>query len=52
MRIFTDHLGDAPVPAREEFDRIVEVEWQAGCRDPYRRIARMIHLIAHRAALV
>ncbi|WP_196455284.1 methyltransferase [Planomonospora sp. ID82291] len=52
VRIFTDHLGDAPVPEQEEFDRILEAEWQAGCRDPYRRIARMIHLIAHRAVVV
>ncbi|WP_433259440.1 methyltransferase domain-containing protein (plasmid) [Streptosporangium sp. CA-135522] len=46
VRIFTDHLDDTPMPEREEFDRILEAEWQAGLRDPYRRIARMIHLIA------
>ncbi|MGI5292688.1 methyltransferase domain-containing protein [Nonomuraea polychroma] len=44
VRIFTDHLGDTPVG--EGFDHILQLEWEAGCRDPYRHIARMFHLIA------
>ncbi|MER7504508.1 methyltransferase [Nonomuraea pusilla] len=44
VRIFTDHLGDEPVPP--DVDQMVDAEWEAGRRDPYRRIARQIHLIA------
>ncbi|WP_091102678.1 class I SAM-dependent methyltransferase [Nonomuraea pusilla] len=44
VRIFTDHLGDEPVPP--DVDRVVDAEWEAGRRDPYRRVARQIHLIA------
>jgi hypothetical protein len=46
VRVFTDHLRDAPVGA--DFDTIVELEWKAGQRDPYRHLARLFHLIAHR----
>ncbi|WP_066374681.1 methyltransferase [Herbidospora mongoliensis] len=46
VRVFTDHLGDAPVG--EGFDYVLEAEWQAGCRDPYRQIARLFHLIGHK----
>ncbi|MEZ0076261.1 methyltransferase [Planotetraspora sp. GP83] len=48
VRIFTDHLGDAPVG--EGFDQILEAEWAAGERDPYRLVARNIHIIARKAA--
>lgn len=48
MRIFSDHLGDAtPGP---DFDELCELEWAAGVRDPYRRVARLFHLIAQRNA--
>ncbi|WP_063910175.1 methyltransferase domain-containing protein [Herbidospora yilanensis] len=46
VRVFTDHLGDAPVG--EGFDYVLEAEWQAGCRDPYRQIARLFHLIGQK----
>jgi SAM-dependent methyltransferase len=46
VRVFTDHLGDAPVG--EAFDQILNAEWIAGTRDPYRQIARMFHLITRR----
>ncbi len=46
VRVFTDHLRDAPVGA--DFDLICDLEWQAGERDPYRRVARLFHLIARR----
>ncbi|WP_063819185.1 methyltransferase domain-containing protein [Herbidospora cretacea] len=46
VRVFTDHLGDAPVG--EGFDYVLEAEWQAGCRDPYRQIARLFHLIGRK----
>ncbi|WP_433358869.1 methyltransferase [Streptosporangium sp. CA-115845] len=45
VRIFTDHLGDAPIGP--DFDLIVQAEWQAGSLEPYRRVARLLHLIAH-----
>jgi SAM-dependent methyltransferase len=46
VRIFTDHLRDAPVAA--DFDRICDLEWAAGTRDPYRRVARLLHLVARK----
>jgi S-adenosylmethionine-dependent methyltransferase len=47
VRVFTDHLRDAPVGA--DFDRIVDLEWEAGRQDPYRQVARLFHLIARRS---
>ncbi len=46
VRVFTDHLGDAPVGA--DFDRILDLEWAAGARDPYRGVARLLHVIVSR----
>lgn len=46
VRVFTDHLGDTPVG--EGFDQVLEAEWQAGARDPYRLVARHFHLISRR----
>ncbi|MDP9850443.1 methyltransferase domain-containing protein [Streptosporangium lutulentum] len=46
VRIFADHRGDEPIPGN--FDQIVELEWYGGSRDPYRQVARLLHLIAHR----
>lgn len=46
LRIFSDHFGDAPVGSG--FEDLCELEWLAGTRDPYRRVARLIHVIAHR----
>jgi SAM-dependent methyltransferase len=46
VRTATDHLGEiAPPP---EIDEILELEWEMGRREPYRRMARLIHLIARR----
>ncbi|WP_433379338.1 methyltransferase [Streptosporangium sp. CA-115845] len=44
VRVFTDHLGDAPVG--ENFDLVLDAEWEAGRRDPYRRVARLLHFVA------
>ncbi|RBQ16413.1 hypothetical protein DP939_31180 [Spongiactinospora rosea] len=44
VRVFTDHLGDEPLGAG--FDQVLEAEWEAGRRDPYRRVGRQIHVIA------
>lgn len=57
VRIATDHLRDTP--ADEQIDDVtgpgdsnrnlaVEVEWQLGGRDPYRHVARLLHLICRR----
>ena len=46
--VFTDHLsGTAPT---DEIDDICELEWLAGSLDPYRRVARSIHVLARRTA--
>ncbi len=46
VRVFTDHLGDRP-PGSELLE-ILELEWEASRRDPYRAVARLIHLIGQR----
>jgi S-adenosylmethionine-dependent methyltransferase len=48
IRIFTDHLGDEPPGHDSEF--AVEAEWRAGQTDPYRQVARLLHLIGERPA--
>lgn len=49
VRSFTEHLGDAPaVP--EVLEDALELEWAAGRKDPYRGVARWIHLLGRRAA--
>jgi S-adenosylmethionine-dependent methyltransferase len=42
--IFSDHL--AGKPDVDEVAEICALEWLAGCRDPYRHIARCYHLLA------
>lgn len=48
VRSFTDHLGDVPAPPGALEDA-VELEWEAGRKDPYRGVARWIHLLGKRA---
>jgi S-adenosylmethionine-dependent methyltransferase len=43
VRVFTDHLGDQGPGA--DLPEVLELEWQASRRDPYRCVARLIHLI-------
>ena len=43
IRVFTDHLGDEP--AGENGALAVEAEWRAGQIDPYRHVARLLHLV-------
>lgn len=46
VRVFTDHLDDRrPGPDLAE---VLEAEWEAGRRDPYRGVARLVHLIGRR----
>ena len=46
VRVFTDHLDDRP-PGPDLPD-ILEAEWEAGRRDPYRRVARLVHLLGRK----
>jgi S-adenosylmethionine-dependent methyltransferase len=43
VRVFTDHLGDR-MPG-EDLSEVLELEWEAGRREPYRSVARLIHLM-------
>ncbi len=47
VRVFTDHLGDR-LPDTNLQD-VLQLEWEAGRRDPYRHMARLIHLIGRRS---
>lgn len=46
VRVFTDHLGET-APG-EDLAGILDLEWKAGTRDPYRSVARLIHLVARK----
>jgi S-adenosylmethionine-dependent methyltransferase len=46
VRMFTDHLGDRDPGA--EVPEVLELEWEASRRDPYRAVARLIHLVGQR----
>lgn len=48
VRILTDHLGD--VPPGPDLEDVVAAEWAAGTLDPYRRVARLFHLIHRRTS--
>lgn len=47
VRVFTDHVGERP--PGDDIDAIVEAEWEAGRRDLYRQVARLVHVIARRS---
>lgn len=46
IRVFTDHLANTPPGDNSEI--AVEAELRAGQTDPYRRVARLLHLIGRR----
>ncbi len=49
VRVLTDLAADdAPVPAEAELELIVSCEERAGCRDPYRGVAPLLHVLARR----
>lgn len=48
VRVFTDHLDDRP-PDPDLRD-VLDAEWEAGRRDPYRGVARMVHLVGRKVA--
>lgn len=47
VRVFTGHLGDRLPDAT--LPEIMQLEWEAGRRDPYRSVARLIHLIGRKS---
>ena len=46
VRVFTDHLGDVPPP--DDPTALFAAEELAGQRDPYRRVAALLHVLAVR----
>lgn len=48
VRLFTDHWDDQQLP--EDIEELIEAEYQAGRRDPYRRLTSLTHVIAQRSA--
>jgi S-adenosylmethionine-dependent methyltransferase len=46
VRVFTDHLGDRLPDAN--LPDVLELEWEAGRREPYRSIARLIHVVGRK----
>jgi hypothetical protein len=46
VRVFTDHLGNR-MPG-EDLPEVLELEWEAGQREPYRSVARLIHLVGRK----
>jgi ubiquinone/menaquinone biosynthesis C-methylase UbiE len=46
VRVFTDHLGNS-MPG-EDLPEILELEWEAGKRDPYRSVGRLIHVVGRK----
>ena len=47
VRLFTD-AADADEPVPTDLDALIEAEWIASHRDPYRALGAQIHLIARR----
>jgi S-adenosylmethionine-dependent methyltransferase len=50
VRVFADHLGEG-MPD-EDLPEILELEWEAGQREPYRSVARLIHVVGRKTARV
>jgi SAM-dependent methyltransferase len=46
VRVFSDHLGDS-MPG-EDLPEILELEWEVGRREPYRSVARLIHVVGRK----
>jgi SAM-dependent methyltransferase len=46
VRLFSDHWGQVEVG--DDFDALVEAEYQAGRRDPYRQVCALTHTLARR----
>jgi SAM-dependent methyltransferase len=46
VRVFADHLGDG-MPG-DDLPEILELEWEAGKMEPYRSVARLIHVVGRK----
>jgi S-adenosylmethionine-dependent methyltransferase len=46
VRVFADHLGDS-MPGGD-LPEILELEWEVGLREPYRSVARLIHMVGRK----
>ena len=46
VRVFTDHLGDRP--PGDDLPDVLELEWEAGRVDPYRSVARLVHIVGRK----
>lgn len=46
VRVFTDHHGER-MPG-EDLRSVLELEWEAGRRDPYRSVARLVHMVGRK----
>ncbi len=49
VRVFADHLGDS-MPG-EDLPEILGLEWEVGKRDPYRSVARLIHVVGRKGSI-
>jgi S-adenosylmethionine-dependent methyltransferase len=49
VRVFTDTADDDAVPP-PDLAALLDCEERAGCTDPYRQVAALLHLVARRAA--
>jgi S-adenosylmethionine-dependent methyltransferase len=47
VRLFSDHWGQVEVG--DDFNALVEAEYQAGRRDPYRQVCALSHTLARRS---
>jgi hypothetical protein len=48
VRVFTDAADPDEPPPETDLDALLEAEWQAGSRDPYRALGAQLHLLARR----
>jgi len=45
VRVFTDPRYDEALPPTDELSLLLAAEQQAGCHDPYRRVAALLHVV-------
>jgi SAM-dependent methyltransferase len=49
VRVFADHLGDSI--SGGDLPEIFELEWEVGKREPYRSVARLIHVVGRKGSI-
>lgn len=45
VRVFTDHRDDEDPPPSDQLELLLSAEREAGRRDPYRRVAALLHVV-------